>query len=144
MSRADWSEAPDWAQWWAVDSAGSAFWYENKPSVYDLMWAQLSEGDHTYAGQGDPTNWRESLERRPPDSADNINHPAHYQSDAGVECIDAIHAALGDDGFVAHCRGTAMKYVFRAGKKGSTAEDLRKAAWYLGRAARAMDSVGTK
>lgn len=68
----------------------------------------------------------------PTRGTDPIN-PPHYQS--SVECIDAIEAALGRDGFIAHCRGTAMKYVFRAGKKGPTKEDLLKAAWYLERAA---------
>jgi hypothetical protein len=56
-----------------------------------------------------------------------------------MECIDAIRAALGLDGFVAHCRGTAIKYAWRAGKKGPTAEDLRKGAWYLSRAAEALE-----
>lgn len=82
----------------------------------------------------------ESVKRSPVEIIDLVNHPAHYQSGAGIECIDAIHAALGDDGFVAHCRGTAMKYVFRAGKKGSAAEDLRKSAWYLDRAARVVEN----
>lgn len=64
--------------------------------------------------------------------SDPINHPPHYQGK--VECIDAIEAALGDDGFVAHCRGTAIKYLYRAGRKGELVEDLRKAAWYINRA----------
>ena len=42
---------------------------------------------------------------------DMVNHPPHYQSDNGVECIDAIRAALGRDGFIAYCRGNAMKYI---------------------------------
>lgn len=65
---------------------------------------------------------------------DMVNHPPHYQTD-GIECIDAIRAALGLDGFVAHCRGNAIKYSWRAGKKGQAGQDLRKAAWYLNRAA---------
>lgn len=67
--------------------------------------------------------------------SDNVNHPDHYQSDNNVECIDAIRAALGLEGFVAHCRGTAIKYAWRSGKKANHAEDLRKGAWYLNRAA---------
>lgn len=31
MPQPDWSQAPDWAQWWAVDSCGHPFWFENKP-----------------------------------------------------------------------------------------------------------------
>ena len=72
-------------------------------------------------------------------SNDNVNHPEHYQSDNGIECIDAIRAALGLEGFVAHCRGTAIKYSWRSGKKDRHAEDLRKAAWYLTRAAEALE-----
>jgi hypothetical protein len=68
---------------------------------------------------------------------DPVNHPPHYQGK--VECIDAIEAALGDDGFVAHCRGTAMKYLYRAGRKGDSVEDLRKAAWYLERAIKTLE-----
>ncbi len=68
---------------------------------------------------------------------DPVNHPDHYQGK--VECIDAIEAALGDDGFVAHCRGTAMKYLYRAGRKGESVEDLRKAAWYLERAIKTLE-----
>ena len=67
---------------------------------------------------------------------DPVNHPDHYQGK--VECIDAIEAALSDDGFVAHCRGTAMKYIYRAGRKGESVEDLRKAAWYLDRAIKTL------
>lgn len=66
---------------------------------------------------------------------DAVNHPKHYQSEDGIECIDAIRAALGVDGFVAYCRGNAIKYAFRSDKKENNAQDLRKAAWYLTRAA---------
>jgi len=63
---------------------------------------------------------------------DMVNHPPHYQGK--VECIDAIEAALGPEGFAAYCRGNAIKYSFRAGRKGPCAEDLAKAQWYLARA----------
>ena len=68
---------------------------------------------------------------------DMVNHPPHYQSDSGIECIDAIRAALGSAGFIAYCRGNAMKYVWR--EKINAAEDLRKAAWYLERAASELE-----
>jgi hypothetical protein len=70
---------------------------------------------------------------------DPINSPSHYQSENGIECIDAIRAALGLEGFVAHCRGTAIKYCWRSGKKQKHAEDLRKAAVYLNWAADALE-----
>jgi hypothetical protein len=70
-------------------------------------------------------------------AGDPVNHPPHYQGK--VECIDAIEAALGDDGFIAFCRGNAMKYLYRAGRKGDSVEDLRKAAWYLDRAIKTLE-----
>jgi hypothetical protein len=67
---------------------------------------------------------------------DMVNSPAHYNQ-SNIECIDAIRAALGEEGFVAYCRGNAIKYNWRAGHKVSTTgstdsgkEDLQKAAWY--------------
>lgn len=38
------------------------------------------------------------------------------------------------NGLVAFCRGSAIKYLWRAGLKGDMGEDLRKAAWYCERA----------
>jgi len=70
---------------------------------------------------------------------DAVNRPSHYQSDTGIECIDAIRAALGKEAFVDHCRATAIKYAWRSGKKAEHAEDLRKGAWYLSRAAGALE-----
>ena len=59
---------------------------------------------------------------------DNINHPAHYTGvTAEIECIDiARHLNFQ--------LGNALKYVWRAGKKGGSdmeLEDLKKALWYL-------------
>ena len=62
--------------------------------------------------------------------SDNINHPAHY-CQGGIECIDVIRAALGDDGCKAFCLGNALKYLYRARYKGRQEEDIAKANWYL-------------
>jgi hypothetical protein len=63
---------------------------------------------------------------------DLINHPPHY-TQGGIECIDAIRAALGHDGFVAFLRGQVIKYQWRLGLKGAAAEDAGKARWYAAR-----------
>lgn len=60
-----------------------------------------------------------------------VDRPAHYQTEKGVECIDAIEAALTPEQFAGFCMGNALKYLWRAGKKGSAAEDLAKADWYI-------------
>ncbi|MFC9786461.1 DUF3310 domain-containing protein [Rhodococcus sp. NPDC127528] len=65
-----------------------------------------------------------AAEWRVPAPTDNVNHPAHYNSDRfGIECI-----AIGR-----HLIGTAFnawKYTFRHAEKNG-AEDLRKALVYL-------------
>lgn len=35
---ADWTQAPEWANWWAVDALGKAYWYEDKPFYEDAEW----------------------------------------------------------------------------------------------------------
>ena len=63
---------------------------------------------------------------------EKVNHPEYYQSEDGIECIDAIEAMDCGKGF---CIGNALKYIWRAGKKDSecTEEDIEKAIWYLNR-----------
>jgi hypothetical protein len=68
-------------------------------------------------------------------TVDNVNHPAHYNQ-GGIECIEAIKAALGD-GFPDYLRGNVIKYLWRYDLKGGV-EDLKKAAWYLDRAIKEM------
>ena len=60
---------------------------------------------------------------------DNVNHPSHYTSGA-IECIDALKAQLGPEGFRDYCHGNIAKYVWRYKFKNGV-EDLKKAAWYL-------------
>ena len=61
---------------------------------------------------------------------DMVNHPAHYNDAGGVECIDAIQAALTPDEFRGMLKGNIMKYLWRERLKGGN-EDLAKARWYL-------------
>lgn len=61
--------------------------------------------------------------------ADAVSHPSHY-TQGGVECIEGIKAALGDE-FPAYCQGNVLKYVWRWRHKGGV-EDLKKAQVYLG------------
>ena len=57
----------------------------------------------------------------------------HYQSNTGLECIDAIQAALTPEQFEGFLRGNALKYLWRYDKKGSPDLDLVKARDYLTR-----------
>jgi hypothetical protein len=62
---------------------------------------------------------------------DMVNSPPHYTA-GGVECIDAIAAALTPEEFRGYCKGNALKYTWREQHKGGI-EDLQKAMWYLNR-----------
>jgi len=71
---------------------------------------------------------------------DMVNSPPHYTA-GSIECIDAIRAALGREGFVAYCKGQVIKYNWRAGLKGSAVEDAQKAAWYQARMIAEMEGM---
>lgn len=60
---------------------------------------------------------------------ESVNHPAHYMDESGVECIDIIES-------MKFSSGNAFKYIYRAGKKGETVEDLQKSIFYLNHAAK--------
>ena len=60
----DWSQAPKWARWWAIDKDRLAFWHHTKPKNDDIEFYQC--GEFCYAPsfnyQGD---WKNSLRKRP-------------------------------------------------------------------------------
>lgn len=69
----DWKKAPEWAEWWAMDSNGQCLWHKNKPDPSLHEWVidfNNAGGDcYKYAGkaldfnyQGD---WKQSLRKRP-------------------------------------------------------------------------------
>ena len=63
-----------------------------------------------------------------------VDHPEHYQSSSGIECIDATGAATdylkGEEAF---CTASAIKYLWRWRRKMNPVEDLKKARWYIDR-----------
>lgn len=58
---------------------------------------------------------------------DPVNQPSHYKV-GGIETIDFIEAKG-----LNYNLGNAIKYITRADHKGSKAQDLAKAIWYLRR-----------
>lgn len=75
--RPDWSQAPEWAQWWAVDPTGWACWYQEEPilmvTVTYAGWVAktvngIQIGAALWAGEIEiPTgiDWRTLKEKRP-------------------------------------------------------------------------------
>lgn len=61
----DWSQAPEWAEWWAMDKSGRCNWWSEEPWMFDGgEWAggvvSHQTGSFGYAG-----DWRDSLRKRP-------------------------------------------------------------------------------
>ena len=63
-----------------------------------------------------------------------VNHPSHYNA-GKIEVIDAI-----EDWRLGFHEGNAVKYIARAKHKGKELEDLEKAAWYIGRLIKQLES----
>lgn len=63
---------------------------------------------------------------------DPVQNPSHYTA-GGIETIDYLQAKLSPEEYAGYCRGNVLKYVSRAGMKGSPLEDFEKAQVYLGR-----------
>lgn len=81
--------------------------------------------------QAEDERFLELRHRNEMKGTDNVNHPPHYNNgDAKcacgrrIECIDVTrHLSFNI--------GNAIKYLWRCDFKGSSVEDLRKAAWYI-------------
>ena len=65
------------------------------------------------------------------ESNDNsVSHPAHYQSDSGLEVIQVIESfTAGLSGIEATDTGNIIKYACRWKKKNGI-QDLEKILWY--------------
>lgn len=75
----------------------------------------------------------DALSRLAPTAPDfyTVEKPPHYNQDDGIECIDAMIAAFGEQAVRDHCRITAFKYLWRFNHKGQADADIKKAIWYL-------------
>lgn len=63
---ADWSKAPDWAMYHAVDMVGCAWWYNVEPRAGETIWTQdcVVKFDR-YIINMDNIDWTQTLEARP-------------------------------------------------------------------------------
>lgn len=80
------------------------------------------------------TDYKRIIERyEMVDKPDMVNKPPHYNH-AGIECIEAIEAALTPEEFRGYCKGNNIKYTWREKYKNGD-EDIKKANWYMNRLA---------
>ena len=63
-----------------------------------------------------------------PEESDTVCNPGHYTEGRKYEPLGVI-----EDWQLDYHTGNALKYISRAGRKGSESEDLKKAVFYLQR-----------
>lgn len=63
MAKPSWSDAPEWAQWLAMDDDGTWYWFEDEPKFRRHCWFGLRKVE--LARGGSHTAAHESLEPRP-------------------------------------------------------------------------------
>jgi hypothetical protein len=67
MSKPDWNDAPEWAQWMAQDKGGEWYWYEHKPKLmharHEVDYSVRSESRCQLARE--IPGWDKTVERRP-------------------------------------------------------------------------------
>ena len=63
-------------------------------------------------------------------TADNVNHPAHYNREGAMECIREMVVVFGYEATINFCKLNAWKYRYRASEKNG-AEDMAKSDWYV-------------
>lgn len=68
-----------------------------------------------------------------------VNSPLHY-TQGGIECIDALKAALTLEEFRGFLKGNAIKYLWRINYKTDPAIDAKKAQWYINRLVEELDN----
>ena len=59
-----------------------------------------------------------------------VDHPAHYQSEGGMECIDEMVLVFGVEAVKDFCICNVWKYRFRQSSKNGD-EDMEKSHWYM-------------
>jgi hypothetical protein len=108
---------------------------EEKGPVYsgELYPGEFEQAERTY-DEGETDCHVADAPHNDEPKEDLVNHPSHYTA-GGVECIDAIGAALCKyaDPVDAWLAGQVIKYIWRAPLKKCYAQDLQKAKFYLDR-----------
>ena len=67
----DWSQAPDWANWWCLSVMHGAMWFSREPICTKSTWAMLNDVKSCAASFDEAPpfyyagNWQDSLRKRP-------------------------------------------------------------------------------
>lgn len=73
------------------------------------------------------------------EAVNSVNHPSHYNQ-GGIECIDAMISAFGNEKVADFCIINAFKYIWRYTHKNGK-EDIDKALWYMNKYKELVEGV---
>ena len=92
-----WDDAPEWAQWLAMDESGRWWWYEEKPVRKGEYWLNYGNMEEALPNT---SLWDKSLEKRKNPSPMNIDKIARmfhtYEID---DCEDAENLRIEAEAF---------------------------------------------
>lgn len=75
---------------------------------------------------------REFFGRKKPGIDDAVRSPKHYKLPGlNIESVDVLRSVLTPEEFKGFCRGNALKYLIRAGRKDNELQDIKKAGVYI-------------
>lgn len=103
----DWSQAPEWAQWWASDWNGHSYWYERRPQFQsDGVWHADTLGKYEIHGANPSfhsTESHDSLRQRPQEPAGftTPDCPVCGCVDDG-QCLCKLPPAADAEGWIKH------------------------------------------
>jgi hypothetical protein len=84
----DWATAPEWAQWWAVDSKGWAYWYAKEPYITEHKGWWTSAGQQEADTDKDVSAgcpaWRDTLTQRPQEQPRTFANPTRDDLQAAL------------------------------------------------------------
>ena len=95
---------------------------------YDSVSCSVEPCHSCFGVKGHP-NWERYGTTAKP-APDTVNHPAHYTTGCGFECIEMMEMVFGKEAVIDFCVVNAFKYIWRHEQKNGT-EDIAKAEWYL-------------
>lgn len=64
LNKPSWDDAPEWANWLAMDSDGAWYWYEKKPYIDESIWDMQLRSRVIKAEPLIYDEWENSLEAR--------------------------------------------------------------------------------
>jgi hypothetical protein len=113
---------------YSIADATKCEYFRPESEEVKIYFQQLKESVLEKASFLDKDSYAKAAEKNDP-----VNHPSHYTA-GGIECIDAIAAALSchKDPVEAWLTGQIIKYIWRWPLKNGL-EDLEKAEFYLER-----------